>query len=183
MRLNCCCDSHSTTRHASSRKAQYLLQHEHEHVGRRCCCCYINVAGFRGQRLEVEGWGDGVTVSERMRIHRPLEDGSAAFSDFSTLRPVFKKVRCHDLCGRLAETMQYVCVFAKERFRVDGPSIGSGLKLKVMLVLPSIKRCMVLLSCAPCYFLLIYTCMLLTTDAASLIRHCHETVSQNKIMV
>ena len=32
-RLNCCCDSHSTTRRVSSKK------HEHEHAGRHCCCC------------------------------------------------------------------------------------------------------------------------------------------------
>ena len=48
------------------------------------------------------------------------------FSDFSTLRPVFKKVhfqarRFQDLCAPSAKTMQYV--FTKERFRVDGPLV------------------------------------------------------------
>ena len=44
----------------------------------------------------------------------------AAFSDFSTLRPVFKKVRFQDPYGRSAKTMQYMSVFAKERCRLDG---------------------------------------------------------------
>lgn len=42
--------------------------------------------------------------------------GRAAFSAFSTLRPVFKNFQ--DLCGRAAKTMQYICFFAKEHFRV-----------------------------------------------------------------
>ena len=81
------------------------------------------VAGFRGQRQEVEGWGNGVIVSESMQIRRPHENGRAAFSDFSTLRPGFKKVcfqalHFQDPCGRSAKTMQYMSVFAKEHFRV-----------------------------------------------------------------
>ena len=72
------------------------------------------------------GWGDGIIVSDTMRICRPHENARAVFSDFSTLRPVFKKVsfqalRFHNPCERLVKTIQYVCVFAKERFRVDGP--------------------------------------------------------------
>ena len=53
--------------------------------------------------------------SFRMQIHRPHENRRAAFSDFSTLRPVFKKVRFQDPCGRSAKTIQYMCVFAWTR--------------------------------------------------------------------
>ena len=67
--------------------------------------------GFRGRRQEVEGWGDGVIVSESMQIHCPHENGRA--SNFSTLRPVVKKVCFQDPCGRSAKTMQYMCVFVK----------------------------------------------------------------------
>ena len=82
--------------------------------------------GFRGQRQEVKGWGDGVIVLQSMHIRCPHENGRAAFSDFSTPRPVFKKVHFQalhfqDLYGQLAKMMQYICIFAKERFRVDGP--------------------------------------------------------------
>ena len=66
-----------------------------------------------------------------MRIRHPHENGRAAFSDFSTLRPVFKEVRFQallfqDPCERSAKAMQYVCVFTKERFREDGPLEGQG---------------------------------------------------------
>ena len=50
-----------------------------------------DVVGFRGQRQEVEGWGDGVIVLESMPIRRPHENWRAAFSDFSTLIPFSKK--------------------------------------------------------------------------------------------
>ena len=93
-----------------ARKAQYLLLHEHEHVVRYCCCCccccYETLQGS-----EVEwGWGDKVIVLESMRIHCPDEYVRTAFWDFSTLRPVFKKVRFQalrfqDPCGRSAKTM------------------------------------------------------------------------------
>ena len=81
--------------------------------------------GVRGRRLEVEGRGDGVIVSESMWIRHQNENGRAAFSDFSTLRPGFKKVcfqalRFQDLCGRSDKTMQYMCIFAKEHCRLDG---------------------------------------------------------------
>ena len=47
--------------------------------------------------------------------------------DFSTLRPVFNKMcfqslRFQDQCGRSAKMMQYMCIFAKECSRLDGPS-------------------------------------------------------------
>ena len=82
-------------------------------VMRRC--------GAQRSRLEVEGWGDGIIVSESMQIRHAHENGRAAFSDFSTLRPVFKKVRFHAPCGQLAKTMQNVCLH-KNRFHVDSPS-------------------------------------------------------------
>ena len=56
-----------------------------------------------------------------MRIHVPHENRRAAFSDFSTLRPVLKKVHFQGPYGRSAKTMQYMCIFAKERFRLDSP--------------------------------------------------------------
>ena len=34
----------------------------------------------------------------------------------------FQALHFQDPCGLSAKTMQYMCVFAKERFRVDGPS-------------------------------------------------------------
>ena len=79
--------------------------------------------GFRYRRQEVEGWGD-VIVLESMRIRRPHENASAAVSDFSTLRPGFKKVRfqvlrLQDPCGRSAKMMQKMCVYTEERFRLD----------------------------------------------------------------
>ena len=73
-----------------------------------------DATGFRGRRLEVEGWGDGVIIPESMLIRR-----QHVFSDFSTLRPSFKKVRFQalrfqDPCGRVAKTMQYMCVSTKD---------------------------------------------------------------------
>ena len=53
----------------------------------------------------------------RFAVH--TRTGRAAFLDFSTLRPVFKKVRFQDPCGRSAKTMQYMCVFTKEHCRLD----------------------------------------------------------------
>ena len=54
----------------------------------------VVVMRLRGvQRSKPEGWGDGIIDTQRMRIRRPHENSKAAFSDFSTLRPGFKKVR------------------------------------------------------------------------------------------
>ena len=77
-----------------------------------------DVTGFRGRRQEVKGWGDGVIVLESMQIHCPHENWRAAFADFSTLRPIFKKVRFQalrfqDPCGWSAKTMQYIFFFRK----------------------------------------------------------------------
>ena len=60
------------------------------------------------------------------QIRRPHDKRRAAFSEFSTLRPVLKKMRFQvmrfqDPCGWSVKTMQYMCIFAKERFCVDGP--------------------------------------------------------------
>ena len=50
-----------------------------------------DVSGSEVERLEVEGWGDGIIDTESMRICCPHKNTRAAFSDFSTLRPCFKK--------------------------------------------------------------------------------------------
>ena len=63
-----------------------------------------------------------------MQIRCPRENARAVFSDFSTLRPGFKKVHLQGLClqdpcGRLAKTMQNMCIYTQKRFHVDGPLI------------------------------------------------------------
>ena len=98
----------------------------------------MRCAGFRGWRQEVEGWGDGVIVSESMQIRCPHENGRAVFLDFSTLRPVFKKVcfqalRFQDPCGRSAKTTQYMYVFTKEHFSCRRPLRWSAHKAAVAL--------------------------------------------------
>ena len=79
MRSNCC--SHSTPRHVSCNKGSISS------VARTQACSpplllllLWDVAGFRGQRQEVEGWGYGDIVLESMRIHCPHEKGRAVFS-------------------------------------------------------------------------------------------------------
>ena len=66
---------------------------------------------------DVTWWGDG-----SMPIRCPDENGRAAFSDFSTLKALFKKVCFQEPYGRSAKTMQYMCVFAKERCCLGGAS-------------------------------------------------------------
>ena len=51
---------------------------------------------------------------ERIQFRRPPENGRAAFSDFSTLRPVFR-IRVDG-----PKTMQHKRVCAKERSRLNG---------------------------------------------------------------
>ena len=116
MMLNCCCNSHSTTRHVNCKKGCILLRHEHKHV-----VSIVVVVVMRRrwvQRSEARGRGVGRwrhRYSKSMQIRRPHENGRAAFSFFIffTLRPIFKKVRF--------QVLQYMCVFAKEHFRMDGP--------------------------------------------------------------
>ena len=95
MRLNCCWDSQSTTRRVGCKKGSISSA-----ARTRACSPPLllllllllwDVAAFRGRRLEVKGWGDGVIVLESMRIHCPHGYGRAAFPDFSTLRPFSKK--------------------------------------------------------------------------------------------
>ena len=126
MRSNCCCDSHSTTKRVSCKKGSISSAAQ-----TRACSPPLLLLLW-----DVAGRGDGVIVLESMRIRRPHENGRAAFSDFSTLRHVFKKVRFQvlrfqDLYGRSAKTMQYVCVFEKKNVVVwagpkpdDKPTIG-----------------------------------------------------------
>ena len=110
MRSNCCCNSHSTTKRVSCKKGSISSAAQ-----TRACSPPLLLLLW-----DVAGWGDRVIVLESMQIRRPHENGRAVFSDFSTLRPVFKKVRFQDPYGRSAKTMQYLCVFAKERCRLDG---------------------------------------------------------------
>ena len=54
----------------------------------------------RGIPRSEEGWSDGIIVLESLR-----KRGGAALSDFSTLRPIFKKVcfqalRLQEPCGQ-----------------------------------------------------------------------------------
>ena len=92
MRSNCCCDLHLTTRQVSCEKGSISS------VARTQACSpplllllLWDVAGFRGRRQEVEGWGHGAIVLESMRIRCSHEKGRAVFLDFFTLRPIFKK--------------------------------------------------------------------------------------------
>ena len=67
----------------------------------------------RGGRLEVEGWGDGVTVKQSLWIHCPNENTRVAVSNFFTLRPGFKKLHLHNPFGQSAKTMQNVRLHKK----------------------------------------------------------------------
>ena len=116
MRSNCCCDSHSTTRRVSCKKGSISSA-----ARTRACSPPLLLLLL----WDVAGWGNGVIILESMRIRCPHENGRAAFLDFSTLRPIFKKVhfqalRFQDPYGRSAKTMQYACVFAKQCCRLDG---------------------------------------------------------------
>ena len=116
IRSNCCCDSHSTTRRVSCKKGSISSA-----ARTRACSPPLLLLLLL---WDIARWGDGVNVLESMRIRHPHGNGRAAFSDFSTLRPVFKKVRFQalrfrDSYGRSAKMMQYVCVFEKKR-RLDG---------------------------------------------------------------
>ena len=91
MRSNCCCDSHSTTRQVNCKKGSISSAARTQACILSLVLLLRDVAGFRGRRQEVEGWDNGVIVLESMRIGCPYKSGRPAFSDFSTLRPVFKK--------------------------------------------------------------------------------------------
>ena len=116
MRSNCCWDSHSTTRRESCKKGWISS-------AARTRACRPPLLLLLLLLWDVEGRGDDVIILESMQIRRPHENGRAAFSDFSTLRPVFKKVCLQDPCGRSAKTMQNVC------FRKRALSSGRGLKI------------------------------------------------------
>ena len=120
MRSNCCCDSHSTTRQVSCKKGSISYVAWTQACSPPLLLLLLlllrDVVGFRGRRLEVKGWGDGVIVLESMRICRPHENRRAVILDFSMLRPIFIKgrfqvLRFQDLCGWSAKTMKYMCVF------------------------------------------------------------------------
>ena len=86
MRSNCCWDSHSTTRRESCKKGWISS-------AARTRACSPPLLLLLLLLWDVEGRGDDIIILESMQIRRPHENGRAAFSDFSTLRPVFKKVR------------------------------------------------------------------------------------------
>ena len=115
MRSNCCCNSHSTTRRVSCKKGSMSSV-----AWTRACSLPLLLLLL----WDVAGWGDGVIILESMRIRHPHENRRAAFSEFSTLRPVLKKVRFQDPYGWSAKTMQYVCVFEKKRCRLAGALIN-----------------------------------------------------------
>ena len=82
----------------------------------------------------VEGWSDGIIVLESMRIRHPHENGRAAFLDFFTLTPVFKRLRFQalhfqDPCGSLAKMMQYIS-FLKRAFLCGWPLSTNKKKTK-----------------------------------------------------
>ena len=127
IRLNCCCDSHSTTRHVSCKKGSISSAARTQACSLPLLLLLLlllllwDLAGFRRQRQKVEGWGNSVIVLESMRICRPHDNGRATFPDFSTLR-LFQKKCVFRRCVFRIRMMQYMCVFAKERCRLDGAS-------------------------------------------------------------
>ena len=106
-----------------------------EETAHKACALYTMYAvvvvvmrrrGLTGRRMEVEGWGDGIIDMKSMQIHCPHENARAAFSDFSTRKLGFKKVRfqalhLQDPCGQSAKTIQNIYVYTQKRFHVDGP--------------------------------------------------------------
>ena len=63
------------------------------------------------------GWSDDVIVLQSMWICCPHENGRAAFSDFSTLRPVFKKLRFQELFRIRVDGWPkrcYTCAFSQK---------------------------------------------------------------------
>ena len=124
MRPNCCCDSHSNTRRVSCKKGSISSVAQTQACSPPLLLLLWDVAGFRGWRLEVEGWGDGVIILGSLRIRRPHENGKAVFSDFPTRFQkgcVFRRhvFRIHvDSRPKQCNT----CAFSqKKRFRLEDP--------------------------------------------------------------
>ena len=112
MRSNCFCDSYSTTRRV--RPNMFAAQTLSCSLPLLLLLLLLwGVAGLRGWRLEAEGWGVGVIDRQSMWICCPNDNTRAAFSNFSTLRLGFKKVRLQDPFGRSAKMMQNVCLHTK----------------------------------------------------------------------
>ena len=90
-------------------------------------------------------------VSESMRIHCPYENGRAAFSDFSTLRPIFKKMRFQDPCGQSAKMIQYMCIFvwtASKVLSIDLNTSGKSLTANFKAVIgPTVQQLLVSIKC------------------------------------
>ena len=71
-----------------ARKAQYLLQHEHEHVGRHCCYETLWGSEVRGKRSRGRAMASPFQKICRFDIH--VKTGGLRFC-ISTLTPVLKK--------------------------------------------------------------------------------------------
>ena len=107
-------------------QAQYLLRHEHEHVVRHCCCCCCCYATLWGSEVGGKRSSGGAMASSFWKIcgftiH--TRTGGLRFWISPPWDPCVVRcqaLRFQDLCGRSAKTMQYMCVFTKERCRLDG---------------------------------------------------------------
>ena len=108
-------------------QAQYLLRHEHEHVVRHCCCCccccYATLWGSEvgGKRSSGGAMASSFWKICGFTIH--TRTGGLRFWISPPWDPCVVRcqaLRFQDLCGRSAKTMQYMCVFTKERCRLDG---------------------------------------------------------------
>ena len=94
------------------------------------------------QRSEARGRGVG---QWRHRFGKYADSPSTWKQEgcvFGFLHPetVFKKVRFQDPCGQSAKTMQNVCVFTKECFRVDGPLVHCSQSREDQLRRPAEKN-------------------------------------------
>ena len=85
------------------------------------------------------GWGDGIIVLESLLIPCPYENRRAAFSDFSTPRPVFKKVciqalRFQDPFGRSTFVNNRWCKLG--HIRVKEQYCSRGIELLAVSIWP-----------------------------------------------
>ena len=120
MRSNCCCDSHSTTRQVSCKKGSISSAAR----TRVCKLPLLLLWEACSSEVECKRSRGGVMASSFWKVCRfavHMKTGGLRF--FGFLKKVrFQALRFQDLCGRSAKTMQYMCVFAKERSHLDGPS-------------------------------------------------------------
>ena len=127
MRSNCCCDSHSTIMRVSIKTGSIFSAAQTQACSQPLLLLLLlwDVMGFRGRRLEVEGWGDGVIILESMQIRHPRENGRLRFRIFPPWDPFSKKCVFKHCVFRISVAdWPTTCVFShknvKERFCVDG---------------------------------------------------------------